>query len=879
MFPDAVPVPRLQTTGPLPLISFAVDQLPPQTNVPGVQLLDLPNVFPSAAPTTAPVTVAPTAPLTAAPTDSPAQSGDSASTTEEDDNFIAFLGREENRWILIVVSLALVFLCCCLVGGKDSTQHASQKALRPPAMTAGNSAFNVSASTAASAESNAFFTGSNAPAQATGGSDVRDARPGGVRGSSIRQKLALFGDGPTQSREQVTWVEEPQSPPRSPPSHYYPGASLTGHPTASVGVGLVPTQRMFLPLSPVTERPDLATGRPTDLVVNPLFPEIDNGISPPVADKAAARVQVTTQNTKPRTANQAKADHAAAVASAMNLDNVHLESATAVVGLLKNYRVTPLQLLRLLELRLKDIDADGVCAVPITCFDRARRRAADLKFPETPPPGYLYGLPVLIKDEIPVEGARWVNGSVLFTDRVASDSDPLVLKIEAMGGIVYGKSNTPEFCAGSHSFNPVFPTTKSPHDLRVSAGGSSGGSAAALASCTAWLATGSDLGGSLRIPAAFCGVVGFRCTPGRVPTAASLARSAENALRADSCRFLHAVNGPMARNCADLALLLDVMTADDVVGPAASPGAGIPALPALKAASWSAAVSSAAVAATGAGWHGKKVCFSELGCKTNPAATKICERAAGLLGTVTEQVAPFDLSAAEKVFHVFRAALFHDSFKLYSQAERAAMKPEIQWNYNCYANNAVGAEVLLEEAQVGSEQLAAEVDALFEKFDLLVTPATLDVPFDANLRYPTDDYGRLTAGDPPMTSYLDWMMPACLVSATSCPAIVLPVGTVGPDDLPVGLQIIGPVGADEEVLAAAAALEAALMAMGPANGGIGSVPPCPTPKRGTSGLRGSGPRTESEAADHHQGGVERFVATFWSGDGAATTVPERSWYN
>ena len=718
--------------------------------------------------------------------------------------------------------LVLVLLCCCL---RNLACPASKKELRPPdIVVASNPAFSTTPSAArrASIESNSFFAGTNASTPAP--------------------------------------VRQSQSPPRSPtPSHYYPGTGPADRPAAAAGAGSVPDKDKTAPQSPATEKSPSSVG--------------------PVAGKTAALVQETPRMPKPRTADQATHDHAAAVASAMNLENVHLKSASAVMGLLKDHKVTPTQLLELLELRLKDIDADGVGAVPITCFDRARRRATDLKIPPNPPPGYLYGLPVLIKDEIPVEGERWVNGSGLFKDRIAEDSDPLVLKIEAMGGIVYGKSNTPEFCAGSHSFNPVFPTTRSPHDLRLSAGGSSGGSAAALASCTAWLATGSDLGGSLRIPAAFCGVVGFRCTPGRVPKAASTSTSVENELRADSCRFLHGVNGPLARTCADLALLLDAMTAKGVGGPAGSPGAGIPVLPALKAASWSAAASHAAAVATTAGWPGWKVCFSELGCKTNPAVTQICEQAAGLLGTVTTQAAPFDLLAAEKVFYVFRAALFHDSFKLYSEAERAAMKPEIRWNYDCHAENAAAAEPLLAGAQAGSDQLAGEIDALFEKFDLLVTPATMDVPFDANLRYPTGDYGSLAAGSPPMGSYLDWMTSACLVSATCCPAIVLPVGVIGPDNLPVGLQIVGPIGADEAVLAAAAALEAVLAVMGPASGGIGSVPPCPNPRRGTAALRGSGPRTESEAAAHHQGGVGRFVSAFWTGD--VNDIPEpapRPWY-
>lgn len=226
-------------------------------------------------------------------------------------------------------------------------------------------------------------------------------------------------------------------------------------------------------------------------------------------------------------------------------------SATQVVSQLALGTVTPMQLIDAFVLQHTKTEA-AVNAVPTICIDRARAAAAALQrtgHPLPVPPGYLYGLPVVIKDLSAVEGVRLTHGSPIYRDNVASESDPFVLELEAKGAIIVGKSNTPEFGAGSNTFNPVFGATVSPFDVRRSAGGSSGGAAAALASGTAWLASGSDLGGSLRIPAAFCGVYGFRVSPGRV---------GRNGMSGPFLS-LHSITGPMARTIADLALFLDAM--------------------------------------------------------------------------------------------------------------------------------------------------------------------------------------------------------------------------------------------------------------------------------------------------------------------------------
>lgn len=213
------------------------------------------------------------------------------------------------------------------------------------------------------------------------------------------------------------------------------------------------------------------------------------------------------------------------------------------------------------EARLVEADR-GVHAVPeqLRFFDLARQRAQALaptlarlrQHPEQEPPGYLWGLPILVKDLTTVKGAPCTYGSPLHRWSIAEHNHPMIDVLEGHGGIPFAKSNTPEFGAGAHSFNSLFATTATPHDETKTAGGSSGGSAASLAACSCWLATGTDLGGSLRIPAAFCGVVGLRPSPALVPQLPSAAPF-------DS---LHSLHGPMARSVEDLALLLDATAGD-----------------------------------------------------------------------------------------------------------------------------------------------------------------------------------------------------------------------------------------------------------------------------------------------------------------------------
>ena len=221
--------------------------------------------------------------------------------------------------------------------------------------------------------------------------------------------------------------------------------------------------------------------------------------------------------------------------------------AHAVRTLLQDRQVSPLDLLDALEIRIGEVDP-AVNALPTLCFERARARARERDFSTLP----LAGMPIVIKDLLTVSGVRTTFGSMAYRDHVPQASDLLVERIEAAGGIVYAKSNTPEFGAGANTFNDVFGFTRNPWNTALSAAGSSGGSAVALATGMAWLATGSDLGGSLRNPASFCAVVGLRPSQGRV--AADPGELAFNRL---------SMEGPMARNVTDAAMLLDVMAGYD----------------------------------------------------------------------------------------------------------------------------------------------------------------------------------------------------------------------------------------------------------------------------------------------------------------------------
>ena len=451
----------------------------------------------------------------------------------------------------------------------------------------------------------------------------------------------------------------------------------------------------------------------------------------------------------------------------MTMDLIRL-SARSVRDLLKDRQVSPLELLDALENRISEVDG-AVNALPTLCFERARQRARERDFSGLP----LAGIPVAIKDLLPVSGVRTTFGSMAYRDHIPEASDLLVERIEAAGGIVYAKSNTPEFGAGANTFNDVFGFTRNPWNTALSAAGSSGGSAVALATGMAWLATGSDLGGSLRNPASFCSIVGLRPSQGRI--ASDPGETAFNRL---------SMEGPMARNVNDAAMLLDVMAGYDRRDPMSLDD---------PAESFEEAAISENVP--------PRIAFSpDLGVTpVDPEVAEICERAAlrfEELGARVEKAQP-DFSGLQDVFQVHRALSFATSLGPQLEANRDTFKPEIVWNVE-KGLALTGQDIM--NAMVERSEIYRRANTFFSDFDLILTPATVVPP------YPVEQRFVQRVGDHEFSNYIEWCSIAYAFTVLGAPAMSVPCGFTQ-SGLPVGLQIAAPLREEARLLAAASALE------------------------------------------------------------------------
>ena len=387
------------------------------------------------------------------------------------------------------------------------------------------------------------------------------------------------------------------------------------------------------------------------------------------------------------------------------------------------------------------------------------------------PLGPLHGLPIAIKDLVDTAGIRTTYGSPLYADHVPDADAWLVRRLRNAGAIVVGKTNTPEFGAGSQTFNPVFGVTRNPYDLTRTAGGSSGGAAAAVAAGMLPFADGSDLGGSLRNPASFCNVVGLRPTPGRVP----------DPERGDLWEPLTVV-GPVARTVADAALLLGAL-AEPLSAPLARGEWTPPDLAADR--------------------HGKRIAWSRNlgGLPVDPAVTTALEQMRPVLAELGCEVveAEPDLTAADEVFHVLRALGFVGQHGEEVRAHRDAVKETIVWN--------VEQGLALDPARIARAQsmrseLFRHTAAFLERYDALALPASLVPPFPAEQEWVDEIAGVRLA------TYLDWMRACTRISVTAHPAISIPFAFT-PDGLPVGLQLVGRYGDERGLLELAAGIEAA----------------------------------------------------------------------
>ena len=384
-------------------------------------------------------------------------------------------------------------------------------------------------------------------------------------------------------------------------------------------------------------------------------------------------------------------------------------------------------------------------------------RMADGAIASGQPVGSLHGLPVAHKDLLVTKGIRTTFGSPIYQDFVPDTDAILVERLRAAGAITIGKTNTPEFGAGSQTFNPVFGATRNPWDLTKTCGGSSGGAAVALACGMVPLADGSDFGGSLRNPASFCNIAGFRPSAGRVPSWPTV-----------NAWFSLPVLGPMARTVEDLALMLSAMAGPDARAPISINESGsVFARPLAR------------------DFRGLRVAWSrDLGGL--PIDNRVTEalssgrRVLEAIGVQVEDANP-DLADADEIFRVLRAWNFEASFGALLETKQHQMKDTVIWNIEEGAR-LTGAQV--GRAELKRTELYHRVRRFMEQYAFLAAPVVQVPPFDVNQPWVTEINGEK------MHTYLDWMKSCYAISATGLPAVSVPCGFTR-DGLPVGLQIVG----------------------------------------------------------------------------------------
>ena len=434
----------------------------------------------------------------------------------------------------------------------------------------------------------------------------------------------------------------------------------------------------------------------------------------------------------------------------------------------------------LLDLHLARIAERNPQLNAIVSLDEERARAAASAADEATARGEalgpLHGLPFAFKDTHDVAGWRTTYGSPLFAEHVPETDDLLVERIRAAGAVTIGKTNVPEFAAGSHTFNTVFGTTLNPIDPARSAGGSSGGAACALRAGMVPLADGSDMGGSLRNPASFCGVVGLRPSLGRVPSWPT-----------DNYWETLSVSGPLARDVDDLALLLSVVAGPDPRVPTALGEAGSLFAPPLSG-----------------GLAGLRVAVStDLGglLEVDGEVARVVTETASVFDAAGATVDPGHpaLDLADDTFRTLRAWHFQAALGALLGAHPDSFKQSLADNIRA-GEPLTGADVARAFRQ--RTTLAERMRVFFESYDVLLLPTSQVPPFPADQEFPPSINGR------PMGSYLDWMRSAYVITVTGCPAISVPAGETT-DGLPVGVQIVAPFGADRRLLEVAAAFERA----------------------------------------------------------------------
>jgi amidase len=389
--------------------------------------------------------------------------------------------------------------------------------------------------------------------------------------------------------------------------------------------------------------------------------------------------------------------------------------------------------------------------------------------------GPLHGLPIAHKDLVPTKGMRTTFGSPIYKDFVPDHDGLIVERLKKAGVITIGKTNTPEFGAGSQTFNQVFGETLNPYDTTKTCGGSSGGAAVALACGMLPLADGSDMGGSLRNPGNFCNITGFRTSPGRVPVWP---------------RFLAwfpiSVEGPMARTVEDVALMLSAIAGPDPRSPIAIAEPGSRFAGPLER-----------------DFKNARIAWSkDLGeLPVDPRVTQALESQRHVfeeLGCIVDEAQP-DFRDADEIFKVWRAWDFELQFGELMETQRELIKDTVIWNVE-QGQKLTGPQI--GRAEMKRTELYHRVRQFLETYEYLICPVNQVPPFDINRRW-IEEINGVNMG-----SYIDWMKSCYYITVTGLPAISVPCGFT-PEGLPVGIQIVGRHNEDFGVLQLAHAFEKA----------------------------------------------------------------------
>ncbi len=457
--------------------------------------------------------------------------------------------------------------------------------------------------------------------------------------------------------------------------------------------------------------------------------------------------------------------------------DICFKDAVELAGLIRNRELSATEVMTAFLSQIERVNPK-VNAICTFVGEEAALRAAkeaDERVARGCTPGPLHGLPHAVKDLVPTAGIRTTFGSRIYKDFVP-DSDALIVeRLKAAGAIIIGKTNTPEFGAGSHTFNEVFGATLNPYDLTRTCGGSSGGAAVALACGMVPLADGSDIGGSLRNPAGFCNVVGFRTAPGRVPVYPSTPGS--SAL---------SVEGPMARTVQDAAFLLSVIAGPDPRAPVSIDEPGLVFSKPLER-----------------DFRGTRIAWSRnLGrYPVQPVVNQVCDKARSAFASIGCQVEDGepDLRDADEIFQVLRAWSYAQTRGEDYKRHRDLIKDTVVWNIE-QGLKLSSADV--ERAEAKRTQLVQRVIEFMQRYEFLVLPVSQVPPFPVEV-----DWVREINGIG-METYIDWMATCYAITVTELPAISVPCGFTN-DGLPIGLQIVGRHQREFDVLQLAFAFEQA----------------------------------------------------------------------